>query len=978
MGKAFGKDILRSIRRSFSRFVSIIAIVFLGAGVFAGLAATSPNMKNAGDRYYDAARMMDIRLISTLGFTEEDLEAIRKTDGVEAIMPSYSMDAMAQREDKKYAIRIHALPEHRDEADEAYLNRPILAEGHWPRSSGEAVLVRKLRDTEGIGIGDVFTLQDRDGTLEEWLAAREFTIVGLIDSPYYMSFNYGTTSLGSGNLEYVIYVPESDFLPDLYPEVYLTVEGAESLNTFSADYEERIKTVRRELEQTATARTEQRYREILEQAREQLNQAKDEYNRRKAEVEAQLAEARAQLEDSRAQIEAGEQAWLAGRRQLDVSRQQLEERKAMLEQMRQMPQPVADEAFIRQVAAEIARAEQELSAAERELAGQRERLAQAREELAKAERELEAKQAEAEAQLAEAAEKLAAGEADIRNLKPPKWYILDRQANEGFAMFQSDAERMNSLSSVFPVIFFLVAALVALTTMTRMVDEERTIIGTYKALGYSDGVIAWKYLSYAAVASLIGSVLGTLVGFRLLPIVIWNTYGIIYSLPPLETGFYSKIAVVSVFISVLCILLATGAACYSTMREVPAGLMRPKAPKPGKRVFLETIKPVWKRLSFSQKVTVRNLFLHKRRLVMTVVGIAGCTSLLVTGFGIKDSLRVFSQEQFGNIFRYHVMIGLEQHEVPPEAAKLLHDPELIRDSIRTLRKISEAGNASNPDQSLPAYLVVPEEADRLNDFITFRERMGHKPVFFGSQSVVITEKLSNDLGIRPGDKVTVKWTDSEDEERYTLTVTGVTENYAYNYVYVSTDVYEEVFGGKPEFNVLLAKTTEDPDKQQQLADQLLNMEGISTVGFQEDIIRVFDESMDSLDKVVLILIVCAGLLAFIVLYNLTNINVGERERELATIKVLGFYDKEVNAYIYRETIALTVIGCVLGLVAGHYLFQVVIQTVEIDIMMMGRKVYPLSYVWSALLTLLFSGIVNLVMSRRIRRIDMIESLKSVD
>lgn len=621
---------------------------------------------------------------------------------------------------------------------------------------------------------------------------------------------------------------------------------------------------------------------------------------------------------------------------------------------------------------EFADAEQKLADAKDELLDGNQELAQAKLDWADGEKEYWEEKADADQELADAAEKIAEGRSDLESVKEPQWYVLDRSTNLGYAGFAADADRMASLSTVFPIIFFLVAALVSLTTMTRMVEEERTLIGTYKALGYDNGRIAMKYLFYAALASVTGSIIGILIGFQVLPRVIWNSYTIMYFGPEFHPAFNWQYALTSFSISVFCTCSATFLACREALKETPANLMLPRAPKAGKRIFLEYITPLWSRFSFIQKVTARNLFRYKKRLLMTIIGIAGCTGLLLSGFGVRDSVTGIITNQFDHVYRYNTLIELEKGQLSDLARGILDDKSLFSDYMRYTRKNLDV---TGPDAVLNAYLFVPQKTSQLKDFITLDERISGKDVAFGPNSVVLTEKMAKKIGAETGD--TIQINNSHDEPVF-LTVTGVTENYTYHYIYIAPELYQSKTGDKLAYSQILAKAVYKPERQKEIADKLLAQPGIITVSYISDVRNSFSDMMESLNYVVLVLIFSAGMLAFIVLYNLTNINVTERQRELATIKVLGFYDSEVSSYIYREINILTAIGCACGLVLGVFMNALVIKTAEVDMVMFGRQIRVWSFVWSALMTFAFSFIVNLFMHFKLKKINMVESLKSVD
>ena len=587
------------------------------------------------------------------------------------------------------------------------------------------------------------------------------------------------------------------------------------------------------------------------------------------------------------------------------------------------------------------------------------------------------KKAEAETELADAKEEILDAESEVRQIEKGKWILGDRSDNTSFSSYGDNADKIAAIATVFPVFFFLVAALVALTTMTRMVEEERGQVGTMKALGYSRWQIAAKYILYALTASLTGSAVGMLIGMQLFPRIILSAYNIMYDLPELLTPFNWGFGLLATGAALACTLLATLNACWAELREQPASLMLPKAPKAGKRILLEHIGPVWRRMRFTHKVTARNLFLYKKRFFMTVVGIAGCTALLVTGFGLHDSISDIVEKQFNELAHYQLLVSLQD-----ESALEGRDLQALLqsgDQITGYLAVTQEDATVVPREDTPednVYLAVPTDTQAMNEYFTFRHRVGGGTVPFEEGSVIITEKLAERQKLEVGDAITVE---NAGGDEATFTITGICENYVYHYVYMSADVYRAAFGKDPEPNLLycrLAGGVDTPEGEDALATALLKCRDVAGAQFTHEITASFSQSLDSINYIVVVLIVAAGALAFVVLYNLTNINITERSKELATIKVLGFYDGEVGAYIYRETSILTLIGTACGLVFGIALHTFVIRTAEVDMVMFGRSIYPPSFVWSALLTILFSLLVNAVMYRKLKNVSMVESMKA--
>ena len=929
MHGAFAKIVRRSIRGSLGRFLAIIGIVALGCGFLAGLQMSGPDMRASADRYYDGTHLWDIRLISTLGFSDDDVQRVRDFEGIADAMPSISTDAMMQMGDEQAAVRIALLPdgaqdgEQTDEVtvasdDDGYLNRLLLRDGRWPTAEDECVVSADTAAGEphiGQTIRVLYGTDALDGTLD----SREFTVVGTVSSsnyPYTVSF--GSTTLGSGMIEQYLYAPRDAFAADAaYTEIYATVEGADAHESGSDDYEQAVTRVADRIERNADDLAATR----LDDVKRPLQQELDE---RRATYETERDAARAQLEQTAQQLDVVAQS-SPGNGQIAAARAQLK---------------------------------QQQDQAEREFA-------------------------DAEAQLADA-------QAELDAMEPPELYVLDRTQSEGAASYQGDSERMDSIADVFPAMFFLVAALVALTTMTRMVENERIEIGTYKALGYGTATIACKYLAYAAAASVTGAVIGIAVLSQILPYIVMRAYAIIYAVPapPLPLPVQPGAALLSGGLGVGVTLLCTWFAVVSSLRETPSGLMLPRPPKAGKRILLEHVGPLWRRMSFSWKVTCRNIFRYKRRFLMTLIGISGCTALMLVGFGLHDSIWDIIDNQFGTIQHYNTVVSLDANATDGDlesARRMLREHDATELTRVDVQNMQVAG--TDDTDPLSVQVIVPQEASALTDVITFRERVGHNPVAFDDDAVLVTEKAAATLGLHVGDELTLYRQDGMGNATgggARAPITGIVENYVGNMVYVGPEAWRQAAAQDDGMDAELAYRTTyavTPDGQRardDLSAALREVPHLSTVGFSAISIETYSTMLSSINLIVVVLIVSAAALAFIVLYNLTNINIGERVREIATLKVLGFTRGEVNAYIFREIAILSLVGDLFGLALGTWLEGFVITTVEVDVVMFGRIIHPLSYLYAFLLTLVFSGVVVLAMRGRLDKVDMVESLKSVD
>lgn len=691
-----------------------------------------------------------------------------------------------------------------------------------------------------------------------------------------------------------------------------------------------------------------------------------------------IAANKQQLDQGRADYESGKQQLSAGYRDLRDGKKELDKAKKELDEA---PQKIAD------AKQELADARKELDDGWKEYYDGEEKYADGEKELADAYieltdgekdyreglREYEDGKAEADEKIADAEEKIADARRKVADIESCEWYLFSRSYNPGYTGYGQDAERMANLASVFPVIFFLVAALVCLTTMTRMVEEQRVQIGSLKAMGYSGLAISRKYLLYGLLPSLTGGVFGLVIGYILFPKMIFTAYQIMYQMPNIELRAYGGISAYSLLAAVACTTLATLWACLATLRETPASLMRPRTPKAGKRVFLEYIKPLWRKMSFTHKVTARNLFRYQKRFWMTVIGIGGCTALIIAGFGMRSSLLFTMSRQYDDLFHYSAQVTLSSNVLPEERQVvedfLAGDSRVVNDVPCT----ASSATVITSSYSTTAYVEVME-ADEIGKVIDLLDCKTGEPITMEDTGVYIDQKLSELLKVSVGDTFFL-----DGDARGDVTVAGIYEHYTGHFIYMTPSYYEQTLHADSEPNAYLMNfTSDDTDTCNAIFEKLLSMNGVVTTSRMRDTQDTYMHSMERVDFVVVIIILAAAALAMVVLFNLSNINITERQRELATIKLLGFYDKEVSAYVYRENIVLTVFGILMGCFMGHWLHIYLVRSTEIDLMMFGRQTAPSAYVYAAILTMLFSVLVNVLAHFKMKKIDMVESLKSAE
>lgn len=1101
------------IRQSRGRFLSILFIVTLGVAFFSGIRASEPDMRLTGDAYFDEAELMDIKAICTYGVTEDDVEAMEAEEGVACAEGAYSADFLYSTKDAQQVLHVMSLQEK--------MNQITVSKGRMPESAGECL----ADDNSSFAVGDQIRLESgTEDEVTDTLKTDTLEVVGLGNSPCYLSYGRGSSTVGDGSIRAFLIVPEDTFDMEVYSEVYMQVTGAKELLAFTDAYDGRVEEVLKRIEALADDRAVVRKDSLKDEANEKLEEAREELEdgrkeakkkldnaaKEIADAEKKLADARKQIEDGRAQIADAKMTLSSKQKELDAARVQYQDGVAQLndgkaayeegllqyeearaeadvqlqtgrqlldglqaqinadeeryyallaqiEDLREQAdvsedslddtgesagepdtgpdqQIAALEAQAQAVAArlegerqaytlgqagieavrremdnaqaELTAAKSQIDAAEAELAAapaklssgqaqinsgwnelrsQEQKLVDGEAEivsneakLVDAKKEYEEGKAEAEAEIADGEKKIAEAEADIEDIELPKWYVYDRSTLIEYSGFGENAQRLGAIGRVFPVLFFLVAALISLTSMTRMVEEQRTSIGTMKALGYSKGAIASKYIGYALLATAGGSVIGVLIGEKILPYIIVYAYGILYQhlpkiLVPYDWGYAAMASGAAVF----CTLFATVMACYKELEAQPAVLMRPPAPKNGRRVFLERIGVVWRHLNFTWKSTIRNLMRYKKRFFMTIFGIGGCMALMLVGFGLKDSCYEIAKLQFAEIQFYDGSIYLEEditEEQQDELEAALKSEEQIS---RYMKANMQNITLVNGKKECAAYECVFGSVEDIPWFVDFHDRRSKERYELTDDGGIISEKTAKLLGVKQGDTIEIK---DEEKGNKQVKVTQICENYMGHYIYFTPACYEEVYGEEPEYNSILFEV-EDSDVNadlEKIGRNLLKQDGALSVSYTHDIEKQLDDMLRSLNLVIVVLIISAGMLAFVVLYNLNTVNIAERKRELATLKVLGFYNMEVAEYVYRENILLTFFGAVVGAVLGRFLHLFIIETVEVDSAMFGRNINMPSYIYSLILTVTFSMLINGVMYFKLKKIDMVESLKSIE
>ncbi len=1116
--KATRKDFYMEIRKSLGRFLSILFIVALGVAFFSGIRASEPSMRITGDRYFDQEELMDIQALSTFGITDDDIDAIEAVEGVERVEGAYSADMLCETKKKQYVFHVMSLPEN--------MNHVTVSEGRLPKKIGECL----VDDDMGYKVGDTITLKSgTDDPISDTLKQEKYKVVGIGNSPCYISFGRGSTTIGSGSVSGFLFVPAKTFALDVFTEVYVQVEGAENLIAYTEEYDKKIETVLDRIEEITGERGRIRKQEIVDDAQAEIDDAKaeleegkikaqEELDDAKAQIddgEAKLTEAKQQIADGKSQISSakttlnskddelteaktqyssglkkwqeGTEAYEAGLAQfeaakpealeeiakgeagLEAYRKQLDEAKkeaqgklkelegqlayimslepgpededyeelhqkweeqygASIEQLEtgisevneglkaletqeqdyqskltalnnSKAELAAKEQQLADTKAALDSSKQQLSDAysqiesgkgqlasgwaqidekEQELASGEAEIAESETTLEDAKVEYEEGKKEAEEEITDGEAKIADAEEELAEIEDPKWYVYDRSNLPEHDGYGENADRMRAIGKVFPVIFFLVAALISLTSMTRMVEEQRTQIGTMKALGYSKWAIVSKYLGYALLATAGGSIIGVLIGEKVLPFIIIYAYGIMYQhIPEILVPYDWAYAIEASIAAVACTMFATVFSCYRELGEQPASLMRPPAPKIGKRVLLEYVGFIWKRLNFTWKSTIRNLMRYKKRFFMTIFGIGGCMALMLVGYGIRDSVFEIADIQYTEIQTYDGNLILKENLSEDEHQELTDSLEQNQDITRFMDAYMKNLVLTKDGHERETYVMVLGQPKDSEKYVHFHDRKTKEAYELSDDGAIISEKTAKLLNAKVGDTISVK---DENEGNKDIVIQNICENYMGHYLYMTPKYYEKVYGEKPEYNTVLFSVQDSYTRQQmeEAGEKILERDEVLSLSYMKDIEKRLNDMLKSLNLVIIVLIVSAGMLAFVVLYNLNTINIAERKRELATLRVLGFYNPEVAAYVYRENILLTLIGTIVGAGLGKILHLFIIETVEVPAAMFGRIINLPSYIYSFLFTILFSMIVNGVMYFKLRKIDMVESLKSIE
>ena len=956
MKKALMKDSIKEIKNTYKRFLSILLMAFLGVGFFAGLRATSPDMVDTIDEYYDSQNVYDIQVISTLGLTDEDIKEISKIENVDKVIGTYETDGKVLLDNNEDVVKVMSIEE---------VNKPQLLEGKMPEADNECVVEHNFLVQNNKKIGDTIEIEientkNSDGEEIEYLVNKKMKIVGTIKSALYISRDRGTSSLGSGKVDYYLYINKDNInAKEVYTNIYIKVKDSDKLETSSNKYKELISNVKTKIEDKKDEREKARQDELIASATEKLNEAETEFNDKKKEAEEEIANAESEIEEGKKQLEDGEreinkneqranEEFASAEAKIKNAKEEISENEEILKQeeekaneqfkvleeqkdnfknrlnetndaldiayetynniLEQLNDPNQDvgsleslqgqkigceeniaklegnknvlESGITEIENGINSGKQKIEdgkakieLAKIELENQenkynktkkstisqinsaKKELERAKVELESGEQELNEQKIEVQKQLDEAEAELIDARDEIAKIEKPQWYVLDREQNSGYVSFIQDTESVENIGKVFPIVFFLVAVLISLTSMTRMVEEERTQIGTLKALGYNKVQIAGKYVLYASLASIFGGIFGMCVGFILIPKVIWMMYSMMYEIGDISLNFNWTFGTLGLELIFICVVGATIYAVVKELRQTPAILMRPKAPKIGKRVLLERVTFIWKRLSFSRKVTIRNIFRYKKRFLMTIIGIMGCTALILTGFGLRDSISRIMPDQYEHVFNYDLQINLKDGLEEKQIQELKNDLEQKDEIIKVIETYMTTETAVKNGIEEDVQIIVPKNKNSLDEIINIVDLKTKEKIVLKDNEICLTDKVAELLGVKERDTIILQDSDGNEKE---VTISNIVENYVYHYVYMSKELYESLYNEDYKANVLLTKDDNLTEEQEDnLAEELMNYSEISSLSLISSAIKTMDETMKSLNYVVVVLIVSA-------------------------------------------------------------------------------------------------------------------------
>lgn len=988
----------RTIKKSFPRFLSLIIMSLLGVMVFVGLLATSPDMLNTIDNYYDEKNVYDIKILSSMGLIEDDITALKNIENIKEVEGIYSTDILLTSDNSEYVVSISSIPKQ--------INIIELAEGKLPTKENEIVVEENFITKTKYKIGDTITI-DSDN-----IKSKEFKIVGTIISPLYfnqtnLSQTRGTSSLGTGVVNYYSYILDTNFDVDYYTNIYVTINNAKEKITSKDDYLKLIDNITTTIDNIKETQEENRYQKIYDEASNEIDEKEQEANEELKDAKKELDSAKKKLDSSKKTLDSTKKQLSTFKSELDKAYKKLtsgkkEYEKALkanglkekeissnikvlkenissLEQLIPTLDPSSQEYITYKTQLAILKEQltglQTLQSTKNQLdKGFKEyeknkklyddsysKYSKGLKEYNKGLTEYNKGYNEYKDAKKEAEDKIKEAREELNTIEKPIWYIFDRSDDQTYSTYIGQTKSIKSLATVFPLVFYAVAILVSLISMNRMVEDDRGEIGTLKSLGFTNKEIITKYLLFSLIATLIGGIIGIALGLTVIPYLIFVIYKILFVLPNFHIGLNPLMSIGGIVIAIICICGATLITAYKVLKGKPAELMRPKAPVAGKKILLEKISFIWHKLNFSNKITIRNIFRYKKRVLVTIVGICGCTALMLCGFGIKDSIVDITNMQFIDTFKYDETVYTNDLDI--------NEVDQIFNNDKIKEYILAEQITATIDKSKVTMIAI--DSSDFNKIFNVKDLETNKQKNLTKDSIMITDKLAELQGLTIGDTITIL---DGDAKEYKLKITDIVKNYIEHYIYIDKSQLEEF---NP--NTVFLNTNNITEKEQdELSKELLKNDCIINVIHTETLMDSTSDMVKSLDLIIAVLVVLAAALSFVVLYNLSNINITERKREIATLKVLGFYNKEVDNYITRENMILTLLGIIPGFVLGYFLTFITIGTVEMENTRFIRDITLQSYLYSAIISIVFTLIVNFVTHFSLKKIDMIESLKSVE
>ena len=1007
------KNSFRKIWKSKGRFLSLILIVILGTSFFAGVRETASDMIKTLDNYYDDTNLYDFKIVSTMGLTDDDIKSLEEIDGIKEVEETYSFDTLIEGN----AVKVSAL---------SNISSVTLTDGRMPKKTNEC-----LGEDESFKIGDTITIED-----DTYLENNTCKVVGTVNSSSYIYENKGISTVGDGKLDSLLYVPKDNFKLDYYTEIYLLADNTKEELSYSDEYNDIISKVNKELQELKPLRETARYEEILKEAMDRVSKAENELNKVKDENEEKFNDALTELNSNKIKLDEGLAEYNSNLNTLNKIKESTELElnngfNALNNAKDEFNRALLNtgltvdtlESTLNTISDNIKELEKQLegldpsdslyetlNARVNELKTNKTNIEtlintnntlteqentlnsslntwnneynRTLKELNKAKKEIDDGYIDLEKgydeynanynlyleEIANYDNEINEAKEEIQTIEKPVWYLLTREDLTGYTSFYESATKVDSIATVFPIFFILIAFLMAFNTMNRMIEEERSEIGAFISLGIKKTTVTFSYLLYVFIACVIGLVIGLSVGYTLIPRILYTVYAASFTIPELSTYANPYACLIIVLTTIILMNLVVFITLIKDFKLAPATILRPEAPKAGKKILLERIKSFWKHLSFSWKITLRNLFRYKKRIFMTVLGIAGCTALLLTGFGIKDSLSDLLDIQYGKITHYDATIVLNDEVNKADVTNSLNDNDITNYINTNISSFTFKANNKNLDFTLITFM----EDDNVSDYVTLKSTDGSN-LTLNDDGVIVTEKMAQLLDAKVGGNISIR---NSDNELFIVKVSGICENYISNFMYMNSTYYKEIFNDD-NYNSYLVNLSETTNKEK-LSNNLLDTGYFGAIQYTEDNMKMFNDIIAGMNNIVYLIILFSSFLAITVLYNLTIININERKREIATLKVLGFRDREVSSYVYRETIIMTIVGIIVGIFLGFSLNAFILMIAETDEILFIKTIKPLSYVLSFIIIIVFSIIVQVITYFILKKVDMIDSLKSVE